>query len=229
MDFYKPSPIKRPVPVCPTKGTKTDSAALSSTSSTIRTLSTNPQPAIHSTMARSQTSTSQWATGFTKKPSESASTTMGPSRGITVLRGPTSNPILSTYTWHLTIALTPPLKHFQHGSDTCSLVLVGTSKFYNKRWPILTIGAWPARSRTMVSLTTTSWRSQLKSSSTNAISTPSEHGLHHVSPASCLPGVPNEWPLQNVLRKLRAVRLGWKRGSHALCGIHICTMPLEDE
>jgi hypothetical protein len=35
--------------------------------------------------------------------------------------------------------------------------------------------------------------------------------------------------LQNVLRKYGAVRLGWKRGSHTLHGIHVCTVPLEDE
>jgi hypothetical protein len=35
--------------------------------------------------------------------------------------------------------------------------------------------------------------------------------------------------LQNMPRKLGAVRLGWKRGSHMPCGIHICTALLEDE
>jgi hypothetical protein len=35
--------------------------------------------------------------------------------------------------------------------------------------------------------------------------------------------------LQNIPRKLRAVRLGWKRGNHMPCGIHIRTAPLEDE
>jgi hypothetical protein len=35
--------------------------------------------------------------------------------------------------------------------------------------------------------------------------------------------------LQNVPRKLGAVCLGWKRGSHIPCSIHIHTAPLEDE
>jgi hypothetical protein len=40
-----------------------------------------------------------------------------------------------------------------------------------------------------------------------------------------------EWvaTLQNVPRKLGAVRSGWKRGSHASHGLHIHTMLLEDE
>jgi hypothetical protein len=35
--------------------------------------------------------------------------------------------------------------------------------------------------------------------------------------------------LQNVPRKLGAVRLGWKRGSRMPCGIHVHTTPLEDK
>jgi hypothetical protein len=35
--------------------------------------------------------------------------------------------------------------------------------------------------------------------------------------------------LQNILRKLRVVCSGWKRGSRMLCGVHVHTAPLEDE
>jgi hypothetical protein len=35
--------------------------------------------------------------------------------------------------------------------------------------------------------------------------------------------------LQNMTRKIGVVHSGWKRGSHALHGIHVRTAPLEDE
>jgi hypothetical protein len=35
--------------------------------------------------------------------------------------------------------------------------------------------------------------------------------------------------LQNVPRKIGALRSGWKKTTHMPQGIHICTAPLEDE
>jgi hypothetical protein len=35
--------------------------------------------------------------------------------------------------------------------------------------------------------------------------------------------------LENVPRKIRALRSGWKKTSHMPRGIHVCTAPLEDE
>jgi hypothetical protein len=35
--------------------------------------------------------------------------------------------------------------------------------------------------------------------------------------------------LQNVLRKIGALRLGWKKTTCMPRGIHVCTAPLEDE
>jgi hypothetical protein len=158
MASYKPSPIRKPAPAYPTSGMKTDSAALSSVSSTTRTLSTRPQLVTPSIMAKSQTSTSQWATGSIKRPSGFDLTTMGPSQVTTVLRGPTSSPTSSTYTWHPTTVLTLPLRHSHPGSDTCLPAPVGTSISYSKPWLTLMIGAWPARSHAITNSTTTSWQ-----------------------------------------------------------------------
>jgi hypothetical protein len=156
MASCKPSPVRKPAPASPTGGTKTDSAALSSTSSTTRTLSTRPQLVTPSIMAKSQTSTSQWVMGSIKRPSGFDLMMMGPSQVTTALRGPTSDPTSSTYMQHLTTVSIPPLRHFHPSSDTCLPVLVGTSRSYSKLWLTWMIGAWPARSRVIANLMTTS-------------------------------------------------------------------------
>jgi hypothetical protein len=205
MASCKPSPIRRPAPVCPTNSMKTDSAPLNSASSTTRTPLMNPQLATHLTTEKFQTSTSQWATGCTKRPSGFTSTMMGLSRGTTACRGPTSSPTSLIYMQHLTTASTPPLRCSWLGSDICSQALAGISKFYSKLWPIWTIGAWPARSCDTANSTTTSWRLQSRSSSTSMTLMPFEHGSHHVSPALCSPMPPNGLPCWKTSRR----RLEW--------------------
>jgi hypothetical protein len=173
---------------------KTASAPLSSASFTMRTLSTNPRQAIPSIMAKSQTSTSQWATGSIKRPSGFASTTMGPSQATTCLRGPTNSPTSLTCMRCPTTVSTPLSRHSCLGSGTCSLVPVGTSSSCSKLWLTWMTRVWPTRSCATVNLTTMSQPSPSRSSNINTTLTLSEHGLHHVSPTLCSPMPPNGSP-----------------------------------
>jgi hypothetical protein len=194
MASYKLLPIRKPAPACPTNGTKANSTALNSASSTTRTPLMSHRLDTPSTTARSQTSTFQWAMGCIKRPSGSASTTMGPSWDIIVHRGPTSSPTSSVYMQHLTTVSTPPSGHSHPGSNTCLPAPVGTSRSYSKPWLTQMIGAWPARSCAIANSMTTSRQWQSRLSSTSVTSTPFKCSLDHVSLASCLPVPLNESP-----------------------------------
>jgi hypothetical protein len=187
MASSKPSLIARPAPAYQISGTKTTSITSNNTSSTTRGHSTSHRWATPSTMAKSPTSTSQWAMGFIKRPSGFISMMMEWCWGITAPRGPTNNPASSIYMPCLTLASTPPSRHFQPGSDICSLAPAGTSRSCSKQWPTPTTGAWPKKSHAITNLTTISQRSPSRLSSISVTSTLYEHGLAHVSPASCSP------------------------------------------
>jgi hypothetical protein len=194
MAFYRPSLTEKPAPASPTNTMKTDPTAWSNASFTTKTCSTSPQLAIQSTMARSRTSTSQWATGSTRRPSGFGSTTTELCQGTMPHRGLTSSPISSIYMRHPTTALTPPLKPSQAGSDICSPAPVEISRSCSKLWLTRTIGDWPVTSRSTASSTKTSPLSRSKSSSTNATSTPSGCGSRHVSLDSCSHVPLSGWP-----------------------------------
>jgi hypothetical protein len=221
MASYKPSPTERPAPVSPTNGMRTNSVTSNSVSSTMRIPSMSPRLATHSIMAKSQTSTSQWATGSTKRPNGSDSMMTGPSQAITVLRGPTSSLTSLTYMWHLTTASTPLLKHSHLGSDTCSLVLAGTSKSCNRLWLTLMTGAWPARLPAIASSTMTSQPLPSKLNNTNATLMPSKHSLRHVSPALCSPTPSSRLPCY----KTCLGSLEWYvRGGRGAVAHHVASM-----
>jgi hypothetical protein len=172
---------------------RTGSTTSNSASSTTRTPSTNLPLATHSTTARSPTSTSQLVMDSIKRRNGFDSMMMVPSQTIMRHRGPTSNPTLSTCMQRLTSALTLPSKHCQIGLGICSLDWDATFRSYSRLWLTWT-GVWPVKLHATVSSMMMSQPLPSKSNSTNIISTPPEHGSHHVSPTSCSPTLPNGSP-----------------------------------
>ena len=191
MGYYRPSPTVKPTPLSPPKPIKIDSMAWSSMSYTTREPSTCHLKATLSTMDRSPTSTSLSAMGSTKKPSGYASMTMELSQGTVPHKGLTSSPTSSTSMPRPTLAPTPPLKLYRHGSGTCSLALAATFKYYKPQWPIPTTGGWPTKSHGTGRSMMISRPWQLSLRGTSATSTLHKPVSCHVSPISCSPALLN--------------------------------------
>jgi RNase H-like domain found in reverse transcriptase/Integrase zinc binding domain/Chromo (CHRromatin Organisation MOdifier) domain len=200
MGFSRPSPIERRAPAWLPNTTKTASTTWNRRYSIMSRPSTSHLKATRPMMGRSLTSTSRSVEGYIKRPNGFGLTMTVQYQGITVLRGPMSDPMSSTYTPPLTIASTPPSNHSQRGSDICSPAQAGTSRFSRRPWPIPEIGVTPKKSPATACSTTKSqpWRS--RSRSTNVTWMQPTPALGHVSPVLCSHGPQRGLPPCKIYR-----------------------------
>jgi hypothetical protein len=219
--YYRLSPTERPLPPLQRSGMKIGSTTWNNVSYTTKIPSTTHLPAMYSTMAKLQTSTSQSATGYTRRKSGSDSTTMALSQVTTQHRALTSNHTSSIYTLRQTSASIPPSRHCQVGLGTCSRDQGETSRFYSKPWLTQTIGAWPVRLHNTVNSTTTSRLSPSRLNNISATSTPLERSLEVVSHTSCSPAPPSRLPrYKTYLGRLER----YIRGGRGVTACHAASM-----
>jgi hypothetical protein len=165
--------------------TKITSTTWSNRCSTMKPPSTRHLRGIHSTQGRLRTSRSQLATGYIKRPSGYASTMMARSQVTTDHKVPMTNHTPSISTRLPTIVSTLPSSPYPHGSDTCSLVQEGTSKFYRTLWLTSEIGVSPGRSRGTANSMMISWPWPSRSRSINVTWMPPMHAWDVANPDSC--------------------------------------------